>query len=59
MAEPKTKIDCIHYKPGKKECRALKKLYCKTECRCGFYKSNKEYDKEGKRKSESYVDLEL
>ena len=44
------KTDCIQYRPGKKECKALNKLYCETECRCPFYKSNKEYSQDGVKK---------
>lgn len=42
------KKDCILYDEEKKVCRALTALYCQKE-KCGFYKSESEYDSKGYR----------
>ncbi len=43
--------DCILYDKEKSECKGLKSLYCRSG-KCVFYKSNKEYDKDGTRKED-------
>lgn len=52
IKEPRAavKTDCIQYRPGKKDCKALNKLYCETECRCSFYKPEAEYERDGRMK---------
>ena len=37
------KKDCFAYDCQKNKCKALKKLYCKTE-KCNFYKSKYEFN---------------
>lgn len=45
------KTDCILYRHEGPDglCLGLKELYCKTED-CSFYKSNKEFNQDGRRK---------
>lgn len=47
--EQRIKADCIFYWPEKHDCKALKTLYCFSG-KCGFYKPDKEYNKDGTRK---------
>lgn len=49
------KCDCIILNTEKVECNGLKVLQCINGGKCGFYKSNKEYHRDGsKRKYPSY-----
>ena len=44
------KEDCIFRKKGSRQpCEVMKKLYCRKET-CAFYKSSREYNKDGTKK---------
>ena len=45
------KKDCILYSDKTNNCMGLREIYCKKE-HCNFYKSSKEYNKDGSKKDE-------
>jgi hypothetical protein len=52
--------DCILFHQEKGECKGLKNLECKNGGKCGFYKSNKQYHRDGsKRKYPIFEEQEV
>lgn len=46
--------ECVFYHGKTKSCKALNKLYCKSE-ECNFYKSRNQCDDEGEEKTKNCI----